>query len=145
MMTRLLIAVVLLSGFSTAAVGDDCVKSMKSRYEGIRTTDVFKDSRVGYAGETPKEVHEFRCILKQPDASKIFSELLSQSRLPGKLYALSGLYLTDRHNFENVVRAHEKNKSEVTAMFGCIVMSIEFAALLKQIQTEGLAQRLAND
>jgi hypothetical protein len=145
MIMRNLIICVALVCWSSIASADSCAAYAKSRYEAIRTAVIFKDSKVGYGVETPKEVHEFRCILRLPNADTVFTQLLNESTPSGKLYALSGLFISNRPRFESTVVGYLQDNTEVKTMFGCFVAPTTFTDIVKQIQKEGLAQRLASD
>ena len=129
----------------SAVVADDCTVSAKGRFELIRKAEIFKDSRVGYSGQTPGEVREFRCILKRPDAEAVFAQLLDESTSSGRLYALCGLFISNRAVFDSVAARYRRDATEVKAQFGCILTSVRFSDALRQIEEEGLAQRLASD
>ena len=104
---------------------------------------MFKNSAVGYGGITPDEVHEFRCILKRPDARTIFDQLLNEATLAGKLYALSGLYITDKTYFENIVGKYRLNTTEVMTMYGCVIAPEKLSYVLKEIENGNLPKELA--
>jgi len=96
--------------------GDDAV-------EVLRTARAFSDAAVGFAGITPETVASFRMLLEEPNADGAFKSLLGTSTKPGKLYALAGLYFTDREYMEDAAAEFLEDGSRVETNFGCIIDS----------------------
>jgi len=140
---RYLIAAIMLYGCMSETFAADCESYSKSQYQAIRNAGMFKNSAVGYGGITPDEVLEFRCILKRHDARAIFDQLLNETTLSGKLYALSGLYITDKTYFENIIGKYRLNTTDVMTMYGCVIAPDKFSNVLKEIENGNLPQELA--
>jgi len=88
--------------------------------EILRTADCFMASRVGPAGLVPESAHAFLALLRTPEAHKTFKNLLSKATLPGQLYALCGIYITDHQAFEGLAEPYTHLEDEVPTLAGCI-------------------------
>lgn len=82
-------------------------------------THVFTSSQIGVAGEVPNGVRAFKVVLQRPDAAAVFEDVLENGETAGQLYALCGLYLTDRDTFDREVGRFRDSNESVSVWFGC--------------------------
>jgi len=123
---RVLLGVALLAlvGMGPRAVEADSSWNRASlagqkALEVLSSTDVFADPYVGFAGSPSREACAFRTILDQPDADRLFRRLLARAHLPGRLYALCGLYFTDHDRFLRVIQPYRESPDSVATFQGC--------------------------
>ena len=79
--------------------------------------------RGGFANEVTPPTRAFAVLLAQPDAAAALGELLKRGRVAGQLYALCGLYLTDRALFDRKMPRFLNRNEEVWRTYGCTVLS----------------------
>jgi hypothetical protein len=87
----------------------------------LENTERFADIAIGYSGAPSAEVCAFGILLTQPDAVPLFERLLSDAKVAGQLYALSGLYVLDHDRYQTAIKRYETNETYVSTMFGCII------------------------
>ncbi len=86
----------------------------------LMTTDVFADGHVGIDGAPSEQAMAFYVVLHSPRAAASFTALVENGSLPGKLYGLSGLYLTDRRAFKRSAEPFRASTDTVPTYSGCI-------------------------
>src|SRR5690242_17193686 len=64
----------------------------------------FTDDRIGDAPVTPPEVEALRTLWGEPHAAEAFRHILRTGSVPGRLFALCGLYYAAPDEFDEVVR-----------------------------------------
>ena len=85
----------------------------------LATTDYFATARVGSrAGPTPC-TRAFAVVLDQPDAIALFGRLVNGASLPGRLYGLCGLWLTDKPAYQAAAPAFEALSEPIKCWHGC--------------------------
>jgi hypothetical protein len=90
----------------------------------LLSTGEFACPHVGEANpEVSTQVLAFQTILRQPDAAQAFAALLRRASLPGQLYALCGLYLTDRDTLDRVAPAYFDDQRVVGVAQDCMTYS----------------------
>src|SRR5262249_40569585 len=99
--------------------------------EILSHTDQFADAYVGFAGSPSPEACAFRAVLDQPDADRLFKQLLAKAHLPGRLYALCGLYFTDHEAFAKEIQPYRSSRDSVAIFQGCIMSRAKVASLVE--------------
>jgi hypothetical protein len=94
--------------------------SAKGPFEVLKNADTFCDEHVGYAGVTPPEVTALRSLVKEKEAGGILTRLLEEASVPGKLYALCGLYFCNYAEFQRSIKPFRTSKGTITTFMGCI-------------------------
>lgn len=79
-------------------------KEMNGAYTLLSAPTQFPDPQPGKDLPLKPEVKAFRKILKESDSGFVFENLYAQANDTGKLYALSGLYLTNPVGYEEARR-----------------------------------------
>jgi hypothetical protein len=94
----------------------------------------FYAAAVGFAALTPDEVLAWRVISHSPRGQATFEDLFRTASVPGKLYALAGLWLGDRERFHWAAKVLAAQGGTVRTMRGCIMAQEPVARLIKQIE-----------
>jgi hypothetical protein len=97
--------------------------SRETAFALLLRSEVFTSTAVGDGGQTPIHVFAFRRLLERPDAREVFADLLRRGRPAGQLFALCGLFLTDRDAFDREVQPFRSDAREVMFLRGCIMDS----------------------
>lgn len=144
-MSRLLIfAAILLSSISVISaqiqvdpVSDDhpdkCIKrtvpdSLDLSAEGraavyaLLKAERFETGFTGFAGSPSAYIKNFQTILREPDAAELFKYLFGEATTAGKLYAVSGLYLTDQEAFRKAAESLKTSIEMVPMLEGCLMV-----------------------
>ncbi len=92
---------------------------------------------VGGGGNRSDHTVAFCTILDSPQADKIFKNLLSNRDVPlgSRLYALCGVYWTDRKAFTQHLVEFRKSDEEIEWQNGCIVTRHRLKAILPDIES----------
>ncbi len=115
----LAIATLVASGCRT--IDDPAAYRETPEYEVLLEAAAFEGTTIGAGGETPNAVFALQWMLAAPSADAAFKDLLERAGLPGKLYALCGLYWTDPSAFAAGVERLKPVKAPVEYLsFGCI-------------------------
>lgn len=69
----------------------------------LKSAERLEGSHLGPMGVPSCVVAAYRHVLRQPHAAATFEKLLEQSTPAGKIYALAGLYDTDRTEFVRLI------------------------------------------
>lgn len=93
----------------------------------------FSSVAVGEAAITPSEVLAWRVILQSPAADATFKRVLARGSLAGRLYALTGLRLTDHAYYQQAVKRMLLSGGSVRTTRGCIVSMEHVADLVREI------------
>ena len=96
----------------------------------LETAPMFQESMVGIDGDPPAPVLAWRLVMESPHADAVFQHVLRSSTLPGRLYALCGLYYTDPPLFQQVVASYRDLQDAVTVQSGCVIYDIEAGRLV---------------
>ena len=94
----------------------------------------FYAAAIGFAAITPDEVLAWRVISHSPRGQATFEDLFRTASVPGKLYALAGLWLGDRERFRRAAEVLVAQGGTVRTMRGCIMAQEPVARLIKQIE-----------
>lgn len=73
-------------------------------------------------------------------ATEAFKVLLERGRLAGQLYALAGLFFTDRTYFDSVIEQYAESRRRVTTFFGCIMSETPVVEIVRHPNGIRLAQ-----
>lgn len=126
-MTRLLhAALLLLFLLLSAPTVRSQVADIQLSNEGLKAYDTllvaqsFESEFIGYGGAPSKLVAAYNVILNEPAADWAFKTLLGRATLPGKLYSLCGLFLTDNLFFRKAIEPYRNNREKVDTLFGCL-------------------------
>ena len=115
-------------------------------------TRTFGD-RGGFGNGIVAPTRAFAVLLAEPDAAAAFGELLKRGRLAGQLYALCGLYLTNRPLFDRNMPRFQNRNGEVRRFYGCLLLAQPvgeiaphiangyWPSLLKELARESQAER----
>ncbi|MEO0858598.1 MAG: hypothetical protein AAFY55_17270 [Bacteroidota bacterium] len=98
----------------------DQLRDPRAAFALLLNTRTFASSHVGFAGMPSEQYEAFNTLLRRPDAPEVFRALLRRAYPAGQLYALSGLYLTDRTAFDSVVGDYEASQDSVSTQMGCV-------------------------
>ena len=131
-----------LIGSGTADPGSlDLSPEGEAAYRLLAKTDFFGTQYASYVGITSEEAKAFAVLYEEPAEvrDEAFERLLERAALAGQLYALSGLYLTDRSPYEAVAPRYRRNRHEVQTASGCSPYRVAAAKLvLSQGSYDGL-------
>ena len=97
----------------------------------LSTTDEFADAYVGFVGGPSAQACAFRTVLDQPDADRLFKQILTRARPAGRLYALCGLYFTDHERFLKEIPSYRKSADSVATFSGCLMGRAPIASLVE--------------
>src|SRR5262245_31803693 len=79
----------------------------------LSTTDYFATARV--RRPTPCQI-AFDVVLAQSNAADLFQQLVDSATLPGKLYGLTGLWLTDRAAYAEAAPTLLATRDQITCL-----------------------------
>lgn len=82
----------------------------------------FETGPVGFAGSPSAYIKNFQTILREPDAAELFKYLSVEATTAGKLYAVSGLYLTDQETFRKASGSLKTSIEMVPLLEGCLMV-----------------------
>jgi hypothetical protein len=94
---------------------------------------IFAIGGVGFAGMTSDEEKDFRLILADSSASKVFVTLYERGNNQAKAYALLGLYTVDPDRFHEIFPSATASNEELHQMQGCIMSNEKLSILAKRI------------
>ena len=124
------LAAALLAPGLAAARGQFEV-SREQAIQVLETTDVFADLYVGFVGAPSREACSFRTVLDQPDAERLFKQILARGHLAGRLYALCGLYFTDHEQFLEEIQPYRRSADSVDTYQACLMNRVPVARLVE--------------
>lgn len=101
--------------------GAEAAEQTESDYQIILNMQTYSDAAVGIAGVTPESVQAFRRLVKRDNAGVLFRRLIKEARPAGQLYALCGLYFTDKPAFEASLPQFRNSGITVTTQYGCMI------------------------
>lgn len=125
----------LLFGLSGCVAESEELPGREASLQALMETEVFAGARVGYAGAVPEQAYAFNSLLEEQDAAELFSAILQEGQLAGRLYALCGLYLVDRGTFDEVIDEYLSSQEEVSTFMGCIMSTQPVSVIATDIQT----------
>jgi len=80
-----------------------------------------ESTAIGGGGNFSPHVRAFRTILESAEADRAFKRLLREAPPAGQLYALCGLYWTDKAFFDEAVKPYLTDFREIVAQSGCVL------------------------
>ncbi|MEP0545997.1 MAG: hypothetical protein ABJF88_03630 [Rhodothermales bacterium] len=119
----------------------DQLRDPEAAFALLLNTRTFASSHVGIAGSPSEQYEAFNTLLRRADAPEVFSALLRRAYPAGQLYALSGLYLTDRGAFYIVVGSYETSQDSVSTQMGCVGDLTPVAEIVRHPRGIRLAER----
>lgn len=143
-----LVAVTALAGCETRADAlqeptlAQLSESGQKAYQTLLTAERFTDDAIYDGGVTPNEVIALRKLLKDPQAGAALEELERRATMPGRLFALCGLYYVNPSVFRERVESYRGNEQIVFFQTGCEGIRDQSVAELVD-RGEGRAVRLA--
>jgi hypothetical protein len=85
----------------------------EAAFDILLNTVAFKSSFVGISGSPSDQAIAFNLVLDSPNPEKAFRDLYKRANPAGKLYAISGLYFTDRSLFKEKVDEMAQSQDSV--------------------------------
>lgn len=90
-------------------------------YSVLSDAKVVSFGKAGYGARTPAADIAFRLVMADPAADRIFRKLLASRSPESEIYALCGLWHTDRAQCREAAQAfYSKDQRTVTLMQGCV-------------------------
>lgn len=111
-------------------------KPAMTRQEAIallNCTEFFTASYVGINAVVPGQVRALNVIMQQSDAKDLLLRLQHEASPEGQLFALCGLYLTDRVTFDQLADEYRQRHGTVQTIAGCIVTEERIPKVLEEI------------
>lgn len=93
----------------------------------------YESAFIGFAGTPSRLALAFGRIADHPDASGAFADLADRGTLSGQLYALSGLYQTDRAAMHRLAIELGRSGDSLETISGCVIGGTDVANLLPSI------------
>ena len=93
--------------------------SGEEAYERLLRATRFTDDAIYDGGVTPNEVIAIRRLWREPEAAAAFAALEREATLPGRLYALCGLYYAAPATFRQRVDDYRESDETVFFQTGC--------------------------
>jgi len=93
----------------------------------------FSSAAVGEGAFIPSEVLAWRVIMQSPTADATFKRVLARGSVAGRLYALTGLRLTDQAYYQQAAKRMLLSGGSVRTTRGCIVSTEHVADLVREI------------
>lgn len=97
----------------------DVAPGISLAFELLLKSNSFSYAGTGFHGGRSAEIDGFAKVAGDPDADSLFKDLFERGRPAGQLFALCGLYRTDRPTFDRLVRSMEGSKKTVEVSVGC--------------------------
>ena len=105
--------------------------------ERLSKVPMFAMGGVGFAGLTSKGEEDFRLIMEDPEAAKVFESLYAHGNSPAKAYALLGLHTLNPQRFGTIYASLANSKEDVAVMRGCIASKQKLKIIAKEIDGNG--------
>lgn len=122
-------AAISLPQNSDFSISDLSVEGQRA-YQSLLTAQKFEEEYL-YEDAVPSQlVLAFYKLSKEPLADKAFKHLLKEATLAGQLYALCGLYFTDRDFFTKAVEKYRNSDETVENMSGCMTFPVKIKDLV---------------
>lgn len=103
-------------------------------YRVLAITDEFAGTDIGHGGGGVSFQSDcLNALIREDDAADIFNSLVERGALPGQLYAMCGLYLTDRRRFNELAPRYRFKEAIVSEYSGCVASEVEVAELFSRI------------
>lgn len=119
--------VLLLSGCGTIS---------RSPIAVLQHADSIESAATGVAGAESHSVRAYRQILSRPGSSRYFARIFRDATPAGKVYALAGLYETDRRAFDQLVQTDFLGSStKLMFLQGCVGDTIPESEVREKLMT----------
>lgn len=106
----------------------------------LRKADRLESSHTGYGGAPSCLVGAYRHVLRRRDAPVLFASLYRDANPVGRIYALAGLYDTDRAAFDRLVVSDiTRDESSYLVIDGCVVSGISSTQIRARLQSGELS------
>jgi hypothetical protein len=127
LMTVILVVMInLMSLVHAAAVVD-----LKTDIALIREMSVISGVGTGSPGPISDSIHAFRRLVKAKEAKEIFSNLLKEATPEGQLYAMCGLFFTDKDTFKSALAIYENSEQKLSRHEGCVTFTETVGELIQ--------------
>ena len=104
--------------------------SLYDAYRLLAESDRFTGMSEGFAATIPVEVLAFAQVLESPKADAVFEDLFHRGTPTGQLWALCGLYHTDRPRFESLLARYRDRGEQVAFTQGCVTTHMPIARII---------------
>ncbi|MEZ5427408.1 MAG: hypothetical protein R2747_14145 [Pyrinomonadaceae bacterium] len=105
-------------------------------YRVLLEAERHESRHVGIAGTLSHYVKNFDILLKEKEADAAFKSILKSGTIAGQLYALSGIYKTDRNFFNKALENYKNSDRTVTTVRGCLVGEDNVARVAQTFRPE---------
>ena len=107
--------------------------------EVLRRTDRLESSQLGYSGTTSRLGTAYRELLREQNAAA-FLELFRTGTPAARVYALAGLYDTDRASFSRLIgSAFKKEQPWIFMIEGCVPRAVTTAEARARLESGALS------
>ena len=106
----------------------------KSAIETLTKVPLFAFGGIGYAGTTSEGETAFKSVLASESAGVDFLHILKKGTPQAQCYALVGLRLKDRPQFDEQVKQFALSKQTVKTCAGCILGTQPMSSVVTNIQ-----------
>lgn len=133
--TGLLFALVVLLGCSVSEPDVELSTAGDDAYALLAKSTFFGAYNAGFVPTPSAESAAFVSIYDEPEEARAsaFERLVKEGTTAGRLYGLSGLYLTDRPRFEKLAASFRNSGEEVESAGGCVLFQARVSELVLQI------------
>jgi hypothetical protein len=116
---------------------DDLKPPMRAEaaFEYLAKTDQFATTAVGFGGSASLESLCINALMARDDTAEVSRSLLDRAQLPGQLYALCGLYVSDRDAYDRLVVPYRSDDRRIDLFSGCIVIGIDVSEIISEIDS----------
>lgn len=118
-----------------------CARFVASNYAELYGARVFATARVGLSGsEVPVEIRALACLIRTPMAAGSLVDLVRNGTIPGKLYGLAGLQLTDSNAFADLAGKFAFGAEDVETISGDTIRPQRVSKVVERIRRGEFAQ-----
>lgn len=100
-------------------------------YRVLLDTPTFAGPVIGYGAVPSNEYVAFRILRSSPYARPVFLTLVTNAKLPGRLYALAALRRLDRGAYNRLVGLYVASDDDVRTFSGCVINSAKAGDLVR--------------
>lgn len=115
-------------------------KTLEVAVDILKKTDLVYSTHVGRGGVIPKENWAFNIVLRSRNRVEIFKELLEIENKATRSYAICGLFMVSRENFDYGKAKYLQNEFEVTIYIGCVGYRLSNKEFLSLVETGNLSK-----
>lgn len=102
----------------------------------LRTAEEIQSATVGPAAATSYYVRAYRRILSRPGSARDFADVYRDATPAGKVYAMAGLYDTDRRTFDRLIQTDFINPGATLSYTdGCLVRAMDRDEVREKLMT----------